>query len=102
MKTTKTSIAARFQVRHVKRGWRMMGGRWWCSADKLVVVGGGVAFANTRRKGLGVKNHENKGGSSFSGTPCETGVQDDEGRWWCSSDKLLVVVGRCLCKYKAG
>ena len=78
------------------------GGRWWCSADKLVVVGG-IAFANTRQKGLGVKNHENERGSSFSGTPCEMGAQDDGGRWWGGADKLVVVVvGWCLRRYKVG
>jgi hypothetical protein len=34
--------------------------------------------------------------------PCETGVEDDEGRWWCSTDKLVVVVGRCIRKREAG
>jgi hypothetical protein len=47
------------------------------------------------------ENHENKYGSLFSGMLCETGVEGDEGRWWCSVDKLMVVVGHCICKREA-
>jgi hypothetical protein len=101
MKTMKTSVAVRFRVRSVKRGWRVMGGgggavqiSWWWW--------GGIAFANMRQKGLGVENHKNERGSLFSGTPYEMGAQDDGGRWWGGADKLVVVVGWCLHRYKVG
>ena len=47
------------------------------------------------------ENHENECGSSFSGTPYEMGAEGDEGRWWCGADKLVVVVGHCICKREA-
>jgi len=42
-----------------------------------VEVGGRCVRKCEAGGGLRVENHENERGSSFSGTPCETGVQDD-------------------------
>jgi hypothetical protein len=44
---------------------------WWASA-----------FTNARReRGLGSKSNETEHDSSILGTPCETVVEGDEGRW---------------------
>jgi hypothetical protein len=35
-------------------------------------------------------------------SPCETVVEGKGGRWWDKVDKVVVVMGLCVCKYEAG
>ena len=62
-------------------------------------------FANARwERGLGAKSNETEHDGLVSGAPCETTVEGDGRRWWDEVDKVVVVVvvGFCVCKHKAG
>jgi hypothetical protein len=52
--------------------------------------------------GLGAKSDETERDGSVSGTPCETAVEGDGGRWWDEVDEVVVVVGLCVRKREAG
>ena len=52
--------------------------------------------------GLGAKNHKTKHNGSVSGVPCETAVEGNGGRRWGCVNEMVVVVGLCVHKRKAG
>jgi hypothetical protein len=68
--------------------------RWWWWA---------FAFANARQeRGLGSKSDKTEHNSSILGTPCETVVEGDGGRWWHGVDEVVAVVGLRVRKWEAG
>jgi len=52
--------------------------------------------------GLGAKSNETEHDGSVSGTPHETAVEGNGGRWWDEVDKVVVAGGLCIHKCEAG
>jgi hypothetical protein len=78
------------------------GGRWWDEVDKVAVVVGLCIRKCEAGGGAGAKSDETERNSSVSGTPCETVVESDGGRWWDKVDKVTVVVELCVRKREPG
>ena len=68
--------------------------------DKVTVVVGLCIQKREAGGGLGPNKTERDG--SVSGTPYETVVEGNGGRWWDEVDKVVVVVGLCVRKWEAG
>jgi len=78
------------------------GGRWWDEVDEVVVAGGLCVRKREAGEGAGAKSDETERDGSVSGTPRETAVEGDGGRWWDEVDTVVVVVGLRVRKREAG
>jgi hypothetical protein len=78
------------------------GGRWWDEVNKAVVVVRLCVRKCEAGGGAGATSNETERDGSVSGAPCKTVVGGDGGRWWDEVDKVVVVVGVCVRKCKAG
>jgi len=70
--------------------------------DEVVVAGGLCVRKREAGEGAGAKSDETERDGSVSGTPRETAVEGDGGRWWDEVDTVVVVVGLRVRKREAG
>ena len=70
--------------------------------DEVVVAGELCVRKREAGEGAGAKSDETERDGSVSGTPRETAVEGDGGRWWDEVDMVVVVVGLRVRKREAG
>ena len=76
------------------------GGRWWRGVDEVGVVVGQRIRQREAGEGVGAKNPKPSRWGSISGTPFETVMASDGGRWWRGVYEAAMASGRLVRKMR--